>query len=80
MAESEYVRKELRKTLNTYYQNWLDYDAALALDWGPLSSHYKDQLDRTITSKIDAWNDPSAVTKRTRAAARKQARIAMGLL
>ena len=79
LAENSYLTKSIRETLDKYYRNWADYRSVFGLDWTALPEFYRQQMESTIKSKIDAWQDPAAVTKRARQAARKAAKEALGL-
>lgn len=78
-AENHREGDSVLKELDKYYTNWASYDDTFDLGWGRLPAHYREKVERLIKTKIAVWNDPAAVVRRQRQAARKAAKEALGL-
>ncbi len=78
--EGKHFTDSYERTMKMHYKHWDDYDSAFRLGWGSLPNHYFSQLMAIKEQKLTEWRDPANVKKRERAAARKAAKSALGLL
>lgn len=68
------------KALNHKIERYQDYNELFKLGWPPLPDSLRQRVSDTINAKIARWTDPKAVTKRERAAAKRMANKALGLV
>lgn len=73
-SKSERISK-----MSRVYDQWLRYDTAFKLGWGPMPSFYMTKLRDLIDGKVQKYTDPEAILRRERTAARKQAKQALGV-
>jgi hypothetical protein len=72
-ANPNYGHGSLQQRMSNLYAQHDSYARLFELKWSALPNMYREQLADTIRMKIDRWNDPAAVARRTRAQARKLA-------
>ena len=72
-SKNSYGASSLQMQMSRLYTQYDAYSQIFKLGWPSLPNMYREQLAETMRIKIDRWNEPTAMAKRTRAKARKLA-------
>lgn len=72
-------QQDFRKQMDQLYADYRAYSDLFGLGWSTLPEGWRERMEKTIVEKAAAWNDPKAVAKRQRTAAKRQAIKVLGL-
>lgn len=71
--------KTLQRDMSNVYGRYHAYRDAFDLDWPDFPGRYENALGNALALRSNEYNAPKAVEKRERAAARKEAKQALGM-